>query len=108
MPFHWVPTWTRKHYEPSWLAHTGVVIHLGHSVQKCPCVDTGSANNLFQYDTKDGWEADQNYQDSLDILDTTPDEDLLVEEPDITQTETQDSNQTDPSVSCPPLLVSFV
>jgi hypothetical protein len=44
---------------------------------------------------------DHNYQDSLDILDTTPDEDLLVEEPNVTQTETQDSNQTDPFCQLP-------
>lgn len=35
--FHRVQFWTGEYYEPSWLLHTGLILHLGHQGNPCPC-----------------------------------------------------------------------
>src|SRR5882757_4269771 len=61
-PFHRVESWTGSFFQPSWLRHVGVCIHLGHGGGLCPTVlrEDSHLPNLQSAAMSDNHEANDN------------------------------------------------
>jgi hypothetical protein len=66
MVFHRVERWTGSYWEPAWLRHTGVSIHLGHGGSECPVDTFRQGNTENATDTESSWMDDPESQEIND------------------------------------------
>lgn len=65
-PFHRVESWSSTHWTPSWLAQTGVKLHLGHGGAPCP-----STKGLVEEWVDEPLETDEINLDNVASVDST-------------------------------------